>query len=327
MGEEDQRGSVTFPGSANHNTRKRKGAPEEDKVHEEKSRPGNPVVWACPFYKNDPVKYKECRDHKLLRNADITQHINRRHLQPIHCPTCGEIFTGDDSDSKKNDHIVQRICEKRPFHHAGATPAQVILLKGKLDANVPKATTPDARKWYGRYAILFGDTAPRPPSPYRSVREGDIGKQTCELIGRYIKEGRPGQLAQRMATSDLALPAHFHQLLADLQLYALEPPQQQDTGAIASTPATVPDSLEQRQPPAPLATNASQHSLTFPPNIGLFHYGNPAPGPPAAFPDLWPLDNRVSAVNSAGPFGDAPVEEQLDPWFSGIAPLINSDQP
>ncbi|KAK0624217.1 hypothetical protein B0T14DRAFT_194094 [Immersiella caudata] len=215
MGEEELRDPILHDaGTKPPNSRKRRRVTKES-------------CWACPFYKNDPVRHRRCRDCTLSRSADVTQHIARCHPEPLHCPTCGEVF---DSDGSKNEHIRRRSCIEGTFHHTGATPDQIAAIRQtKPEANAPGAHTPMERQWYGKYAILFGNDATPPQSPYRSVLDDDNAKQMCDRIDAFVQQGYPDMVAQSEALDDRDLLARLQgytgKLLYRLQGFILEPPR------------------------------------------------------------------------------------------------------
>ena len=191
--------------------------------------PAGEPCWACPYYKYDPVQHQRCRDYTLSRCADITQHIVRFHQEPLHCPICGKVFEGKDRDGTKRDHIREKSCVETVFSFAGATPDQIAEMRCKPEAEVPEATTSEERQWYKRYAILFGENAARPESPYRLVLEGDNAKQMCDRIQAFMQQGHPDLIAQSEAVNDgdmlVRFQAFANKLLVRLQGFILEPPR------------------------------------------------------------------------------------------------------
>lgn len=94
---------------------------------------------ACYFYKWNPLKFPGCRDFGCPpeRLADLTQHLNRHHVQPTHCPRCGQIFESENKHGQKDDHLrPESQCQIRHFDYPGLTPDQITALKkaGEIDA-------------------------------------------------------------------------------------------------------------------------------------------------------------------------------------------------
>lgn len=67
---------------------------------------------ACPFYRYNPVRYRQCMHaHDLQSIEDVINHLQRHHRLPTHCPICRRTF----SDARIRDaHVRGRTCELRP---------------------------------------------------------------------------------------------------------------------------------------------------------------------------------------------------------------------
>ncbi|KAK0645726.1 hypothetical protein B0T16DRAFT_411813 [Cercophora newfieldiana] len=288
MGEEAQRGSFT-----QHDTGI--AAPTISRKRARTSTNGS--IWACPFYKWDPVQYLACRDHTLSRIGDVAQHINRRHLQPTHCPTCGDIFEGNDGDSKQKEHVRQRACVEREFWHAGATPDQVVQMKRKPELDLPSGTA-EEKQWYGKYTILFGEKATLPASPYRSFLEGDNAKQLCDLLDSFSDGGHLFVAAQCIDPNDADLPNKFVQLFAYLKRHALEPPQMGQIWGVA---------------PAPARPEGSDRSVLP---------GSPNQGQPPQWPSVGAYHHTNDVMFVAGSGAGSGARDEQDPvvWFTNSTP-------
>ncbi|KAK0710697.1 hypothetical protein B0H67DRAFT_554791 [Lasiosphaeris hirsuta] len=317
MGEEAQQSSVACPKPVNPKSKKRK-LEQENSAGGKKLRPDN-LVWACPFLKRHPKEYRDCQKLRLARPADVTQHINRKHQAPIHCPICGQVF---ENGKGQEGHIIQATCQFKPFSHPGATRDQVVAMKDNPEANGPNGAKPEDRQekiWYGRYATLFGDDAPRPASPYLSVLEGDTAQEMYTAIQSFIEEGHSDCFAQAIAPFDKALPHQFRQLLDRLQKHILDPSLAQQEGTrVTKTPAAGPSGLEH---PAATAPPPAPPPPAPPPNKPLQHLVEPTfdltdivdsflPG--GGQDDQFGNWGIISFDNSAGPPpGEPPVGQ---PW-------------
>jgi len=106
-------------------------------------------LFACPYYKFDPVKHQSC----LLRNTLTTtsyvrQHLLRSHNAPIHCPVCGEV---KDSLVSCNEHVRLRECRPPFVPPEGLTPSQVEALKSHRGT------------WDDIWRVVFPQISPPPP--------------------------------------------------------------------------------------------------------------------------------------------------------------------
>lgn len=116
------------------------------------------VLWACPYSKWKPLSYQSCYKYILKDISRVKQHLNRSHERPFHCPTCWEIFQGEDDFYA---HIRDRTCTSKPVKVLeGVTPSQKKLLERRVDKKLSKRD-----QWYSVYSILFPDQT-LPTSPY-----------------------------------------------------------------------------------------------------------------------------------------------------------------
>jgi len=106
----------------------------------------------------------------MVRLSDIAQHIYRRHLVPIHCPKCGDIF---ETESERLAHLTGEPCQVTDFRVIGATSDQMESWRASLrvDPEHMPGNCRDERRWYGRYTSLFGQEANLPDSPYIAAQD------------------------------------------------------------------------------------------------------------------------------------------------------------
>ncbi|KAK1457504.1 hypothetical protein CMEL01_15984, partial [Colletotrichum melonis] len=117
--------------------------------------------FACPFWKLDPNKQRLCYSATLSEIRYVKQHILRRHVQPIHCVICMEIF---DSNEDYTVHLRQMSCthdhSSKP-EPEGINPAQKkVLLSWRAKRGSSKE-----EQWFELWKILF-PTLPSPCSPF-----------------------------------------------------------------------------------------------------------------------------------------------------------------
>ena len=117
-------------------------------------------LFACPYFRLDPVVHQGCLNYKLKRIRDVKQHLQRRHtLQPFYCPTCFKCFP---SISCRDDHIRSRNCSTAQCHQTsnnidGITGETQVRLSKKVN----RAVKPEDQ-WYAVWEILFGGSLKKP---------------------------------------------------------------------------------------------------------------------------------------------------------------------
>lgn len=143
---------------------KRARAPSDVMSSDRDSQPSRPrkqrtedrprVILACPFYKWDPARYKNCRRILLTKISYVKQHILRAHRMPPHCQSCNESFQTDDH---MRQHIRSMTCERRPYIPPdGVTEDQIFQLRSRVNQ---KNSLED--QWYEVFDIIFpGSTRP-----------------------------------------------------------------------------------------------------------------------------------------------------------------------
>lgn len=118
-------------------------------------------ILACPFFKKDPVRWRNCYRHGLTRIRDVKQHIRRAHRARPYCPTCGEVFEDDPTEERLNRHVRSRECEPKVFDRPqGITWQQ----REQLARRVPSGLS-EAEQWFVVFDTVFPGQ-PRPSTPY-----------------------------------------------------------------------------------------------------------------------------------------------------------------
>ncbi len=95
-------------------------SPERDSDKEDPSPPTAKQVkknnesglrYACPFFKMDSHKHRECARYEFRRVKDVKQHLNRKHQKTdLYCPRCFAIFPFVD---ERDEHIRHVSCPPR----------------------------------------------------------------------------------------------------------------------------------------------------------------------------------------------------------------------
>ncbi|KAF0325038.1 hypothetical protein GQ607_007659 [Colletotrichum asianum] len=126
-----------------------------------------PGLFACPYFKKDPVKHLSCfMRFKLRRVKDVKQHLNRKHSQPEHhCPSCWIVF---ENQTKCDEHIMGRSCvpQPRPERYIDAMSAdQKRAIGRRIETGLH-----EKERWYNAWRVLFPDV-PSPSSPFLKATE------------------------------------------------------------------------------------------------------------------------------------------------------------
>jgi len=130
---------------------------EADGKNLPESRNGGPRLFACPFYRADPIKYADCALAKLTHTNYVRQHIWRVHRGDIQCPTCGLRLPSPDV---RDEHIRNRSCSDGEFAENDKAD-----LKYDKALKRPAGCKGDVNIWYSMWSILFPDRRDR-PDPY-----------------------------------------------------------------------------------------------------------------------------------------------------------------
>ncbi|KAK2030826.1 hypothetical protein LX32DRAFT_651310 [Colletotrichum zoysiae] len=124
-------------------------------------------VFACPYFKRDPVRHLKCfMRFKLKRVKDVKQHLYRKHSFPEHCcPLCWATF---DRRSDYDNHIRKRSCEAREM--PGEYGDFMTVDQKKAISKRTDSGPDEHRQWYNVWKVLFPDED-QPASPYLKSTE------------------------------------------------------------------------------------------------------------------------------------------------------------
>ncbi|KAM0354341.1 hypothetical protein ACHAPU_001385 [Fusarium lateritium] len=176
------------------------------------------MLFECPFYKHDPVRYEKCRGIRLSRVSDVPGHIMRQHLlvevrlQPgpeadeadennvenvsycnkakdivFYCPRCRMEFFGPGADARRDSHLEHGLCRTANIAQTG------VLLPGEYKALKPLLGSDDCAKWNRIWAQLFPLSVEiLPTSPYVEtlVPRPQATLELRRVLGSY-KAGLP----------------------------------------------------------------------------------------------------------------------------------------
>jgi hypothetical protein len=149
---------------------------------------------ACPFYKKDPIKHRECLGKVISTIAYLKQHLKRYHQLPLYCSVCKTIFP---NETDRDRHSEARSCDLRTdIVHDGVTTDQRKLLAKR----VPPAVG-EARQWFGIFDILFPEFLPQPKSAYINA---DLSAD-MESFQDFIPLSGPDIILEVMASRGLRI--------------------------------------------------------------------------------------------------------------------------
>ncbi|KAI3316518.1 hypothetical protein HD806DRAFT_552245 [Xylariaceae sp. AK1471] len=115
-------------------------------------------LFACPYWKTDPTKYRACFRLKLLTSSRVKQHLSRNHTPRFYCQICYLIFIDKQAQEA---HIIQRSCSRESgARFDGILPEQHDQLSRK-----PKLALSEKQKWFLIWEIVFPEER-QPVSPY-----------------------------------------------------------------------------------------------------------------------------------------------------------------
>jgi hypothetical protein len=162
-------------GNTSRSSRKRKPQQdEEDGTGEDDSHPPPPKkfksgqgekpqkLFACPYLKWDPIKYKRCCERKLSRISDVKLHLIRKHTPKRYCQVCQATNFPDQQSLQK--HINIRKCSRRD-------PAMLIGISYEQRDQLHRKSKPKSGdyskedQWFAIWEILF-QAHRRPTSVY-----------------------------------------------------------------------------------------------------------------------------------------------------------------
>lgn len=139
------------------------------------------LMFACPFWKNDPDNHRQCYKKVLSQIKYVKSHLYRFHAAPITCPCCGAAFQDEET---RDQHARARRCE---VVSEGYIPSHEGLSQGRM-RQVSKRANPShspEEQWFTIWDIVF-PSKPRPSSPYI---DGVLSEDLCSLREFYTSVG------------------------------------------------------------------------------------------------------------------------------------------
>ncbi|KAK6839245.1 hypothetical protein PG987_005111 [Apiospora arundinis] len=152
--------------------------------------------------------------HGFSRIGDVRQHIDRRHRQPPHCPSCGCTFTARQT-RELTAHINQRRCTRIPFQLPGVTDDQWDMIRARGRAAPHTVNGGDIERWFQIWDVIFPGVG-RPSSPFM---DGSVlTMRSRDLTQRFIHERGGWSVIYQffpMETENQAFLQGLHQLIED----------------------------------------------------------------------------------------------------------------
>ena len=163
------------------------------------SSPQSPLL-ACPLYKRNPYKHRDCKRYELRRIKDVKQHIQRRHTNSdVYCKRCFLVFS---NQAYHDEHIRAAVsCEVRTCSSVdvfnGVSKEQQDMFNHYLSRG--KSIK---EQWYDMWDILFPGEE-RPASVYLRCNSSSGGiEDLMPTLRRVWRDKQTEIIAQ--AHTDIA---------------------------------------------------------------------------------------------------------------------------
>ncbi|KAK7974533.1 hypothetical protein PG989_016381 [Apiospora arundinis] len=173
-------------------------------------------LWACPYFIFALIFGELCPDacHGFSRIGDVRQHIDRRHRQPPHCPSCGRTYAARQK-RELEAHINQRRCTPVPFELPGVTDDQWDEIRARGRAAPHTVNGGDSERWFQIWDVLFPGVE-RPPSPF--MNGSILTMRSRDFTQRFMQEGRGWSVINQfypMAPENPRFVQGLHDLIKD----------------------------------------------------------------------------------------------------------------
>ncbi|KAM0556473.1 hypothetical protein ACHAO7_002599 [Fusarium culmorum] len=191
---------------------------DTDEGVKDKKRPkGSPTgpLFACPFYKHDPVKYKNSRScvgpgWKSVHR--VKEHIFRSHKLPEHqCPRCFKSFETDRALSEHSrSHVQCQLLSGFAQEGINASQEKLLHVRAKKNNAASHVEKVEEDRWSEMYKIIFPDEE-QPSSPYYNRAQ-----LTIDDFGKNIMVDFNQRLSAKASYLGIQ-PSHLRTLLSMLQ--------------------------------------------------------------------------------------------------------------
>ena len=175
---------------------------EEDDSSDSSSAPrkkakssGDPSkLLACPFWKQNPGKYRDCFRKKLFKINRVKQHLGRKHTPSFYCQRCMAIFS--DSPTHHAHVKLDPPCRPSDDQLDGLSPQQSQEVRRRS-----KPGSTDTEQWFSIWDIAFPDSA-RPRSPYL---DADLCEELHQFEGYWARHGSTILARELLGSSSLMI--------------------------------------------------------------------------------------------------------------------------
>lgn len=150
-------------------------------------------LFACPFWKQDPSKHRDCFPKKLDMISRVKQHLARKHTPTFYCERCFTQFTEERSHQAHMREETERCRWDASARLDGISHQQHRELSRKS-----KTDLTESEKWFAIWDIVFPGH-PKPSSPYM---DPGLSEDFCSF--REFSQSRgPAILAEELQTRGL----------------------------------------------------------------------------------------------------------------------------
>ncbi|KAK8028487.1 hypothetical protein PG991_005543 [Apiospora marii] len=125
---------------------------------------------ACPFWKRDPRRHRDCFTLKLDGIPRVKQHLSRSHYSENHCERCKAIFW---SNASRENHLRHEQCQWR-----GQDALEGLTHQQRHDlSRKSKPHHSESEKWFAIWEILF----PGQPMPASAYMDPNLSEDLSEF--------------------------------------------------------------------------------------------------------------------------------------------------
>jgi len=139
-------------------------------------KPGK-VLFACPFWKQDPLRHSRCYKLELKEVKRVKQHLYRSHKKPIRCRRCQSVFP---NRAACDSHQAVDCVRQPEIIDDGINEDQASELSNRGSSSLTQE-----QRWFVMWQIVLPGV-PEPASPYI---DDDLSEDMCEFREFYQRHG------------------------------------------------------------------------------------------------------------------------------------------
>ncbi|KAK8127956.1 hypothetical protein PG984_009064 [Apiospora sp. TS-2023a] len=145
----------------------RRGCPKRAVLEQ---RDGLRRLLACPFWKRDAIRHRDCFKLKLDGIARVKQHLSRSHYDESHCERCKAVFA---SSASLEDHLRYEQCQWR-----GSDALEGISHQQRNDlSKKSKPHHSESDRWFAIWEVIF----PGLPAPSSAYMDPNLSQDLSEF--------------------------------------------------------------------------------------------------------------------------------------------------